>query len=115
MNIGLYCKLTNSETSLSFRTNNEEFIPEITTTTASHNSASTLGFNKENSTTDSTSTFDDSRNGDNICGNLTTSMASDDLVKHLSKQAELYRSDEKEEENSLVKNAIQNCLREIFH
>ena len=90
--------------------NNEKYISEITA--GSHESASTLGFNKDNSTIEST--LDDSRSCDLFCGNSTTSTTSDDLVKHLSKQAELYRGDEKEEENSLVKNAIQNYLREIF-
>ena len=89
--------------------NDEKYISEITP--GCHDSASTLGF-KDNSTIEST--LDDSRSCDLRCGQSTTSMASDDLVKHLSKQAELYRSDEKEEENSLVKNAIQNYLREIF-
>ena len=89
--------------------NNEKYISVINA--GSHDSASTLGFNKDHSTIEST--LDDS-NCDLRCGNSTTSMASDDLVKHLSKQAELYRSGEKEEEKSLVKNAIQNYLREIF-
>ena len=104
-----YCKLKNSELLLSLRMNNEKYISVINA--GSHDSASTLGFNKDNSTIEST--LDDS-NCDLRCGNSTTSMASDDLVKHLSKQAELYRSGEKEEEKSLVKNAIQNYLREIF-
>ena len=104
-----YSKLKNSKLLLSLRMNNEKYISVINA--GSHDSASTLGSNKDNSTIEST--LDDS-NCDLRCGNSTTSMASDDLVKHLSKQAELYRSGEKEEEKSLVKNAIQNYLREIF-